>query len=104
MTTNSDREENQRIVLETQHELRVALAEAVRESTAQEEEIERLKEELKKQIEIERPKFISEQTKDLQERFKRAEIAIERKRKDASQRNFALAELQATKVKLAEAL
>ena len=51
-----------------------------------------------------RPKLIDGKGEDLSERLKRAEVAIERERREASSGKLVLAELHTTKQKLADAL
>jgi hypothetical protein len=90
--------------LETNRDLRSALADSISELASLEEENERLNEQVRKEIDIERPKLIAEACEDLSERLQRAEVAIERERREATNGKFALTELHATKQKLADAL
>ena len=92
------------LLLETNRDLRSALADSVNELASLEEDNERLREEIRKEIEIVRPKLIEEACEDLSERLKRAEVAIERERREASSGKLVLAELHTTKQKLADAL
>ena len=92
------------LLLETNRDLRSALADSVNELASLEEDNERLREEIRKEIEIVRPKLIAEACEDLSERLKRAEVAIERERREASSGKLVLAELHTTKQKLADAL
>ena len=92
------------LLLETNRDLRSALADSISELASLEEENERLNEQVRKEIDIERPKLIAEACEDLSERLQRAEVAIERERREATNGKFALTELHATKQKLADAL
>ena len=92
------------LLLETNRDLRSALADSISELASLEEENERLNEKVRKEIDIERPKQIAEACEDLSERLQRAEVAIERERREATNGKFALTELHATKQKLADAL
>ena len=103
-TTQTTTQASTTLLLETNRDLRSALADSVSELASLEEENERLRAQIRKEIDIERPKLIAEACEDLSERLQRAEVAIERERREAASGKRALTELQATKQKLADAL
>jgi hypothetical protein len=103
-TTQTTTQASTTLLLETNRDLRSALADSVSELSSLEEENERLRAQIRKEIDIERPKLIAEACEDLSERLQRAEVAIERERREAASGKRALTELQATKQKLADAL
>jgi hypothetical protein len=104
LTTQTTTQASTTLLLETNRDLRSALADSVSELASLEEENERLRAQIRKEIDIERPKLIAEACEDLSERLQRAEVAIERERREAASGKRALTELQATKQKLADAL
>ena len=104
LTTQTTTQASTTLLLETNRDLRSALADSVSELSSLEEENERLRAQIRKEIDIERPKLIAEACEDLSERLQRAEVAIERERREAASGKRALTELQATKQKLADAL
>jgi len=103
-TTQTTTQASTTLLLETNRDLRSALADSVSELASLEEENERLRAQIRNEIDIERPKLIAEACEDLSERLQRAEVAIERERREAASGKRALTELQATKQKLADAL
>ena len=103
-TTQTTTQASTTLLLETNRDLRSALADSVSELASLEEENERLRAQIRKEIDIERPKLIAEACEDLSERLQRAEVAIERERREAASGKRALTELHATKQKLADAL
>ena len=86
------------LLLETNRDLRLALADSVLEISLLEEELERVKKQLQKELDS-RPYMIAEACEDLCERLKKAEVAIERERRDSNAGKNALTELNAMKKK-----
>jgi len=89
------------LLLETNRDLRLALADSVLEISLLEEELERVKKQLQKELDS-RPYMIAEACEDLCERLKKAEVAIERERRDSNAGKNAWTELNAMKKKIAE--